>query len=155
MLGMWGFYPHLCGNLKKKFMKKFLFPVVAFVVLLSAVSCSKERKLNKNLDGTWTLDNSSKTTMGLPATAIFEYTFTKKNVDGGAFENYLKFDLFGFPVDTTIAGTYTLIEDEKIVFTYSGSTEKDTTNITAYSSTNMTWSVQGDSTSISISMTKK
>lgn len=135
-------------------MKKFLFPVVAFVVLLTAASCSKEGKLNKKLDGTWSLDNSSKTTLGLPSTAVFEYTFTKDG-DGGTFSNYFKFDILGFPVEDRVTGTYVLIKDEKIVFTETGSTEKDTVDITEYSSTNMTWSVQDDSTKISISMTKK
>jgi len=135
-------------------MKKILFPVVAFVVLLTAASCSKEGKLNKKLDGTWSLDNSSKTTMGLPSTAVFEYTFTKDG-DGGTFSNYFKFDILGFPVEDTVTGTYVLIEDEKIVLTPTGSTEKDTVDITEYSSTNMTWSFQDDSTKISISMTKK
>lgn len=135
-------------------MKKILFPVVAFVLLLSAASCSKEGKLNKKLDGTWSLDNSSKTSLGLPSNAVFEYTFTKDG-DGGTFKNYFKFDILGFPVEDTINGTYTLIEDEKIVLTEAGQTTKDTVSITDYSSTNMTWSVQDDSTTISISMTKK
>ena len=135
-------------------MKKILFPVVAFVLLLTAASCSKESKLNKKLDGTWTLDNSSKTTLGLPSTAVFEYTFTKDG-DGGTFRNYFKFDFLGFPVEDTLTGTYTLIEDEKIVLTESGTTEKDTISITAYSSTNMTCSVKDDSTYVSVSMTKK
>lgn len=142
------------AEILKKTMKKILFPVVAFVVLLSAASCSKEGKLNKKLDGTWSLDNSSKTTLGLPSTAVLEYTFTKDG-DGGTFSNYFKFDNFGFPVEDTVTGTYVLIEDEKIVLTETGSTEKDTVDITEYSSTNMTWSVQDDSTKISISMTKK
>ncbi|MFM7586181.1 MAG: hypothetical protein ACKO6M_04090, partial [Bacteroidota bacterium] len=119
-----------------------------------AASCSKEGKLNKKLDGTWSLDNSSKTTLGLPSTAVFEYTFTKDG-DGGTFSNYFKFDILGFPVEDTVTGTYVLIEDEKIVLTETGSTVKDTADITEYSATNMTWSFQDDSTKISISMTKK
>lgn len=135
-------------------MKKLIFPVFALLVLVSAASCSKESKLNKKLDGTWSLDNSSKTTLGLPSTAVFEYTFTKDG-DGGTFRNYFKFDFLGFPVEDTITGTYSLIEDEKIVFTESGTTEKDTVTITEYTATNITWSVQDDSTNVSISMTKK
>lgn len=137
-------------------MKKLIFPAFALLVLITAASCSKESKLNKKLDGTWSLDNNSKTTLGLPSTAVFEYTFTKDG-DGGTFKNYVKFDFLGFPVEDTVLGTYTLIKDEQIVLsvTESGLTEKDTVNITDYSATNMTWSVKDSTNTVSISMTKK
>lgn len=113
-------------------MKKLLFALAA--VALMASSCSKESKLNKKLDGTWTVEtvNGAALTGG----ASMEITFTKDKKGKGDYS--LIFNMPPLPASTE-TGTYDLEKDEIIYMLAStaGSTQ-DTMNVVEYSKTAMT-----------------
>jgi hypothetical protein len=110
-------------------MKKILSVLV--VVAIVVASCSKEKKLNKKLDGEWTVVtfDGVAPTSGTSIMIKFEkdkkegkYTLTQTDPSG----------------TDTQTGTYVLIEDEKIVMTETGTTDKDTSVVKDYSKTDLT-----------------
>jgi hypothetical protein len=114
-----------------KIMKKVLFALLAVTVLVAS-SCSKERKINKRLDGTWsatTLDNEA-----LTSTESVDFTFTKDENDNGTGSMSIKDGEFSFAATFS----YTLVEDKlDMIVDFFG--EKDTLmyTVTKYDKTDL------------------
>ncbi len=112
-------------------MKKVLFALLAMTVLVAS-SCSKEKKINKRLDGTWKavmLDNDV-----LTSTESAEFTFTKDEKDNGTGIMSLKDGEFTL----ALTFTYTLVEDKMdMIVDFLG--EKDTImyTVTKYDKTDL------------------
>jgi hypothetical protein len=97
-------------------MKHLLF--IALGLVLMTTACSKERKLNKNIDGVWKLQT-------IDGVAVTDFTmvlafnwFEKK---GGSYQLFYTYT-DGSP-DVTETGTYTLNEDKEIILTSGGATD--------------------------------
>lgn len=126
-------------------MKKILFLAVA---ILALVSCSKESRLNKKIDGTWdivSINGQLPSSIGLTSMTI---EFTKDNKGKGAFTTKMTEGSFS----ESSTGTYVLTDDTKITMTEtptSGqvSTPEDMT-INSYSKTDLTMTSVEDNTVI-------
>jgi len=115
-------------------MKKLALLFVAVTLVLA--SCSKERKLNKRLDGEWTLATWDGT--ALPSGESLTIKFEKDKKDNGKYTSTYTGAL-GTDIET---GTYTLEADEKITMTdASGSS---TATVTSYDKENLTINDDGD-----------
>lgn len=114
-------------------MKKLLTLVVAVTMLFA--SCSKERKLNKKLDGVWNgvsmTDHGVSQTITAPASIVL--TFGKDKKDNGTYSFVYGDGTFS----VTDAGTYTLTDDKTITLTSPGSAP-DVWTVTKYSKTDLT-----------------
>jgi hypothetical protein len=125
-------------------MKKILFLAVA---ILALVSCSKESRLNKKIDGTWdivSVNGQLPSSIGLTMTI----EFTKDKKGKGAFTSKITEGSFS----ESSTGTYVLTDDTKITMTEtptSGqvSTPEDMT-INSYSKTDLTMTSVEDNTVI-------
>lgn len=110
-------------------MKKILGIIAVAALLLTA--CSKEKKLNRKIDGTWdivSVDGTDVATLGFTGTIAFN-----KDKKAGTFETKIT----GGGVTDTETGSYELVEDTQIIMTFSGG-DKDTSLISSYSKTDMT-----------------
>lgn len=92
-----------------------MFVFIAAATMLLA-SCSKENKLNKKLEGTWTL--VSTTEGGVTVTAASQnvtstMTFEKVEKESGTYSSSYTY----MGVTYTGSGTYTLTEDTKMTTT--------------------------------------
>jgi hypothetical protein len=97
-------------------MKHLLF--IALGLVLFTTSCSKERKLNKKIDGVWTLQ----TINGVAVTDFtMQLSFSWKEKNSGTYQIFYTFT-DGTP-DATESGTYSLTEDTDIILTSGGATE--------------------------------
>jgi hypothetical protein len=97
-------------------MKHLLFIALGLVLLTS--SCSKERKLNKKIDGVWELQT-------IDGVAVTDFTmqlsFSWQEKNSGTYQIFYTFT-DGTP-DATESGTYSLTEDTDIILTSGGATE--------------------------------
>jgi hypothetical protein len=120
-------------------MKKLMFVLLAAATMMMT-ACSKENKLNKKLEGTWSL--VSRTEGGITATAeamgmTYTMTFTKVEKDAGTYVSVTTYT--GFPSYTS-TGAYTLHEDTQMTSTQSTPTtgSADVLIVNSYSKTDMT-----------------
>ncbi len=118
-------------------MKKFL--ILPLFALLFLASCSKSAKLNKTMDGEWTLKTVNGSAVGSNFTQVI--TFTKDGKDNGSFSTVTT--VSPLPAQTT-TGTYTLIEDTKIITKDASSSAGDTSEIVSYSKTTLKLKTAGD-----------
>lgn len=118
-------------------MKKFL--ILPLFALLFLASCSKSAKLNKTMDGAWTLKTVNGSAVGSNFTQVI--TFTKDGKDNGSFSTVTT--VSPLPAQTT-TGTYTLIEDTKIITKDASSSAGDTSEIVSYSKTTLKLKTAGD-----------
>lgn len=105
-------------------MKHLLF--IALGLVLFTTSCSKERKLNKNIDGVWNLQT-------IDGVAVTDFTmqlaFSWEEKNSGSYQIFYTF-ADGTP-DASESGIYSLFEDKEIILT-SGSVS-DTLPVDSYS----------------------
>jgi hypothetical protein len=106
-------------------MKKIAF--LSLVVMFVLASCSKSNKLNRSLDGTWNVVKINENP--LPTGFSYSLKFTKEKNGKGAFT-------FTSSVSPSQTGTYSLIDDTKIVLTYSAE-DIDTVTVVSYSKTDL------------------
>lgn len=112
-------------------MKKLLFAMIAFTFI--AVSCSKEAKLNRKLDGSWEVVTMGGVAMPTGTSLTLEFT---KDKDGKG--TYTSTYALGSSSDVE-SGTYTLSEDE-ILYMLSNvaGSSQDTLTVTSYSKEDLT-----------------
>lgn len=132
-------------------MKKLLSLVVAVTMLFA--SCSKERKLNKRLDGKWEVETMASGGFSISPSAfgmsmVFEFSKDKK--DNGTVT--LTYTEMG--VSETQKGSYTLDKDEKITIKMDGEESQEMT-VEDYSKTDMTISSVEDGEKVTLTLKKK
>lgn len=115
-------------------MKKLLF--IAIISVVALASCSKERKLNRKLDGTWMVTSYDGQAMGSGESITI--TFDKDEKDNGKYTMTSVYSGFTY----TESGTYQLTKDDMITLT-SGN-DSDIMTVTDYSKTDMTVTSDGD-----------
>lgn len=118
-------------------MKKIMALMLA--VTLVFASCSKERKLNRKLDGEWTLS----TIDGVPPsnpTATISFNKDKKE---GTYNFILSYKS---GISVIISGNYSLTKDETITLTPTDLTNFDVAvfTVTAYDKTDLTLTEKKD-----------
>ena len=126
-------------------MKKILFLSVA---ILALVSCSKESRLNKKIDGTWdivSVNGLMPSSIGLTSMTI---EFTKDNKGKGAFTTKMTEGT----LSESSTGTYVLTDDTKITMTDTPTSGEVSTpeemTINSYSKTDLTMTSVEDKTVI-------
>lgn len=127
-------------------MKKVLLSI--FVIAVFAVSCSKENKLNRRLDGEWNV-----TTLGgtaLPSGSSMTFKFEKDKKGKGSYTSVFS---DGTTTETT-TGTYDLEEDTKI-YTTDSDGEKDTLVVVSYDKTSLKLTDVAGTTASTMEATKK
>jgi ABC-type sulfate transport system substrate-binding protein len=115
-------------------MKKVLF--IAIISVVALASCSKERKLNKKLDGTWNAVSYDGQAMAAGQTITIAFDKDKK--DNGTYTMTSTYGGFS-SVET---GTYQLTKDDLITLTSAG--DVDIMTVTDYSKTDLTITDGGD-----------
>jgi hypothetical protein len=123
-------------------MKKIISILFAVTLLFSA--CSKDQRINKQLDGDWTVTKEN----GVPVTDPTTYSFAKDKKGAGTF-TFTSVSTYG---TDSYSGTYQ-ISDEKITMTVSTilGSFSFTASITEHSKTTFKISTAGGETE----MTKK
>jgi hypothetical protein len=124
-------------------MKKIAF--LSLVVLFVMASCSKSNKLNKRLDGTWNVVKTGGN--ALPTGTSYTFKFTKEKDGKGAFEQTYTFSPLP---SSTATGTYSLVDDTKIILTLGANQIVDTLTVLEYNKTdlkvtdtdNITWELK-------------
>jgi uncharacterized protein (TIGR03066 family) len=112
-------------------MKKVLFALLAVTILLAS-SCSKEKKINKRLDGIWKM--VSYEGEAIPSEEQVTYTFTKDEKDNGT--GSVSFDEDG----VSIPFTYTISEDKvTVTITFMGESNTEVLTITKYKKDRIEW----------------
>lgn len=101
-----------------------------FAVAVIASACSKEKKLNRKLNGDWDIVTMDGTALPSGTTATISFDKDKK---AGTYV----FTMTAGGVTDTENGTYELIEDTKIIMTENGSTDKDTSLVASYSKSDL------------------
>ena len=91
------------------------------------------------MDGAWTLKTVNGSAVGSNFTQVI--TFTKDGKDNGSFSTVTT--VSPLPAQTT-TGTYTLIEDTKIITKDASSSAGDTSEIVSYSKTTLKLKTAGD-----------
>ena len=126
-------------------MKKILFLSIA---ILALVSCSKESRLNKKIDGTWdivSVEGETPASMGLSSMTI---EFTKDEKGKGAYIVKMTEGV----LSESITGTYALTDDTKITMTDTPTSGEVSTpeemTINSYSKTDLTMTSVEDKTVI-------
>jgi hypothetical protein len=110
-------------------MKKLITLTLAVTMIFA--SCSKERKLNRRLDGDWTV--STDDGAALPAGESMTFSFDKDKKDDGKFtETYT--DSSG---SETYKGTYQLTKDDVITLKYDDN-DMELLTVKDYSKTELT-----------------
>lgn len=124
-------------------MKKILFSLIAIAIVIG--SCSKAVKLNKRLDGTWSVTKIDG--KPLDSTTVITFTFTKDKKGTGAYSETIK-DISLSTSTITEKGTYTLENDERIFLVSDNLlVQKDTIIINSYSKTDMQMKETGNNPS--------
>lgn len=103
---------------------------LSLVVMFVLASCSKSNKLNKRLDGTWNVVKINEN--AVPTGFSYTLKFTKEKDGKGAFT----FTTTTLTIPVTQTGTYSLIDDTKLVMTYSAQ-DIDTLTVVSYSKTDL------------------
>lgn len=116
-------------------MKKFI--LLPFLALLLIVSCSKSAKLNKSLDGTWTLKaiNGRNTFIGYTIGTNYNqvFTMTKDLKDNGTYSVSVSITPTQGQTQTqTEKGAYSLVEDRELITKPNNVYTADTFTIVAY-----------------------
>jgi hypothetical protein len=92
-------------------MKNVLFASAALVMLVM-VSCSKEAKLNRKIDGVWNVVTYDGAAMAEGYSTT--YTFTKDKKGVGTYKSVYVYPWGNSSISVNDAGTYTLLEDTKL-----------------------------------------
>ncbi len=109
-------------------MKKLLFALLAVTVLVSS-SCSKEKKINRRIDGSW--KEVSYNGVAVPADEQSTITFSKDKKGGTGTMSY---SIISIPF------TYTLVEDKMtIVSTIDGISDTEIVTINTYEKDKLEW----------------
>lgn len=116
-------------------MKKVVSAIFAIVILLS--SCSKEKKLNKKLDGEWNITSYDGVSLASGETEVISFDKDKK--EGSYTWTYT--DASGSDVET---GTYTLTDDKAITFKSTSLGVDYPATIEEYSKTKLKLTVLGE-----------
>jgi len=112
-------------------MKKIAF--LLLVVMFVLTSCLKSNKLNNRLEGIWNVEKIGGSSV--PNGLSYSFTFSKEKGGKGVFE--LSQVLSPLPAYTEI-GTYTLIEDTRILLTFSPE-QTDTLDVISYSNSTLSF----------------
>ncbi len=106
---------------------KNVLSILTVAILFIATSCSKESKLNRKLDGTWTLTSYN----NAAPSGVATFAFVKDKKTGTFTETDGNF---------TGTGTYTLTSDKTITttVTYFGQPEISIYTVVDYSKTELT-----------------
>jgi hypothetical protein len=117
-------------------MKNLLFASAALVMLV-LVSCSKESKLNRKIDGEWNIVTYDGAAMAEGQSMTITFTKDKKGV--GTYKMVSVYPFGNSTITTTDDGTYTLTEDTKMTMQSTTDPENDPENITVmeYSKTDL------------------
>ena len=131
-------------------MKKVLSLIVAVTLLFA--SCSKERKLNKRLDGQWEVVTVAQDGIAVSPSLYgmsMVFAFSKDKKDNGTVT--MTYTYMGD--SESEKGTYTLDKDEKITIKM----ESESTELTVddYSKTDMTISYTEDGDKVTYTLKKK
>ena len=113
---------------------KNVLSILTIAILFIATSCSKESKLNRKLDGKWTLVTAN----GVAATFVYTLTFAKDKKGGS---------LIVVDGPLTGSGTYVLTADKTITTTVSffGTTDVSIYTVTDYSKKDLSLTAQDGS----------
>ncbi len=113
-------------------MKKVLFVLLAVTVLVSS-SCSKEKKINRRIDGEW--KEVSYNGVAVPADEQATISFSKDKKGGTGSISFAESG-----VSISIPFTYTLVEDKMtLVTTFAGSSETSIMTINTYEKDKLEW----------------
>ena len=121
-------------------MKKVL-SIIAIAILFIATSCSKEAKLNKDLNGEWNLISVNSQVIN-PLFSGIILKFEKTHKGTGKFTQIYTETKSGISNIKTTNGTYSLSKDNIItLIDDTGYVEKY--NVTSYDKTNLTYTQDG------------
>jgi len=117
----------------------FLFSIVAVFFI---VSCSKSAKLNKSLDGSWTLKTINGRTTFIGYTIGTQYkqifTMTKDLKDNGTYSVSVSITpTQGQTLTQTEKGAYNLVQDRELITKPNNVYTADTFTIVAYDKTTL------------------
>jgi hypothetical protein len=114
-------------------MKKVLFALLAVTVLVAS-SCSKEKKINKKLDGEWKATTFEGDVIASGESAVF--TFTKDEKDNGSGVLTVTDPVISF----TFPFTYTIKEDKMtMIYSILGSPDTSVVTINTYEKEKIEW----------------
>jgi hypothetical protein len=113
-------------------MKKLMFALLA-VSVLTASSCSKEKKINRRIDGDWKEVSYAGVAVAAEDQATISFAKDKKGGTGSVSYS-------GSGVTFSIPFTYSLVEDKMtIISTFAGSSETSVVTINTYEKDKLEW----------------